>query len=715
MVTAEASAASLSRELSDFLIELSVAMHKNAIYPDGHPLLGAAAVALARRLDPLLDQRSSIAFGVAPNQLVIEGVPTDTNNPLLREVAFRLYKRGIGALKLMRGIELEELGDVLKVIARDPPSAREDKIKQLGPESQHWKNARVYALLYDQLELMDGAEGDVAYEGESGTWAAQLWLALARHAMTEGDDGGMGPVVMDEDGNPVPQLPSKSVDPLIIARAIERRQKDATYDEAIVGYLTRFAEEIRARGGAEALGLQRRISQLVGALSPETLKRLMFLSGDQDQRREFLLDASHILEVETVVELVQAAANASSRSLSNPLLILLSKLAKHAEVGQVSERSKADWALRENVRQLIGGWEDAEEVLPDDDYERVLEQLVRQTPGLASTPSVYSCEPDRTMQIALEIGVIGAAAKRAVTQLIARGRLATLLDMMEATPDTNGAIDALWKRLGTPGLIRQILRIQPVDFQGLYRIVSRVGRVGIEPLLDALQEAEDRTTRWKLFELLVQVGTEVGTIVVDRLPEAPWYVQRNLLALLGRLSEWPEAWSPLPFAQHEDVRVRREAVKLLLKMPMARDQAIIDGLVDPDDSVVRLAIGAAMEGCPERAVTLLVKKLQNRQTDSVLRVLSVRVLATVHSIVAMDTLVRVSLAKRRWLVGRRRLKPKSAELLAALQGLTNWPTESKAAAVLALAAQHPDPEVRDAATQTITNVNAVADAAGEPV
>ena len=70
----------------------------------------------------------------------------------------------------------------------------------------------------------------------------------------------MGPVVMDDEGNPVPQLPSKSVDPLIIARAIERRQKDATYDEAIVGYLTRFAEEIRARGGAEALGLQRRIS-----------------------------------------------------------------------------------------------------------------------------------------------------------------------------------------------------------------------------------------------------------------------------------------------------------------------------------------------------------------------------------------------------------------------------------------------------------------------
>ena len=28
----------LSRELSEFLIELSIGLHKNAIYPPGHPL-----------------------------------------------------------------------------------------------------------------------------------------------------------------------------------------------------------------------------------------------------------------------------------------------------------------------------------------------------------------------------------------------------------------------------------------------------------------------------------------------------------------------------------------------------------------------------------------------------------------------------------------------------------------------------------------------------
>ena len=34
--------AALSRDLADFLIELSIALHKNAIYPSGHPLLSGA-------------------------------------------------------------------------------------------------------------------------------------------------------------------------------------------------------------------------------------------------------------------------------------------------------------------------------------------------------------------------------------------------------------------------------------------------------------------------------------------------------------------------------------------------------------------------------------------------------------------------------------------------------------------------------------------------
>src|SRR5260370_16872071 len=83
--------AALSRELADFLIELSIALHKHAMYPEGHPSLAPAAAGVARRAEHLFEGRSTLALGVARQQLVIEGVPTDPTNPLLPHPADPLH------------------------------------------------------------------------------------------------------------------------------------------------------------------------------------------------------------------------------------------------------------------------------------------------------------------------------------------------------------------------------------------------------------------------------------------------------------------------------------------------------------------------------------------------------------------------------------------------------------------------------------------------
>src|SRR3990172_5975915 len=104
LTTVGDSAASLSRELSDFLIELSIGLHKNAIYPPGHPLLDSATAGIVRRVDALLKDLASLSLGVARQQLVIEGVATDENNPVLRDLAQRLHRHHLGAVKFTQGV-----------------------------------------------------------------------------------------------------------------------------------------------------------------------------------------------------------------------------------------------------------------------------------------------------------------------------------------------------------------------------------------------------------------------------------------------------------------------------------------------------------------------------------------------------------------------------------------------------------------------------------
>ena len=90
--------ATLSRDLNEFLIELSIALHRQSMYPTGHPALIPAVESVIRRAERLLEERPQIAFGVARRQLVIDGVTTDPDQPVLRRLADTLHRHHIGAV-----------------------------------------------------------------------------------------------------------------------------------------------------------------------------------------------------------------------------------------------------------------------------------------------------------------------------------------------------------------------------------------------------------------------------------------------------------------------------------------------------------------------------------------------------------------------------------------------------------------------------------------
>src|ERR1044072_3779566 len=94
----------LSRELADFLIEFSIALHKHAMYPEGHPSLAPAAAGVTRRAEHLFEERTTLAIGVARQQLVIEGVATDAKNPLLSQLARRLPRPPLRAGAFSSGL-----------------------------------------------------------------------------------------------------------------------------------------------------------------------------------------------------------------------------------------------------------------------------------------------------------------------------------------------------------------------------------------------------------------------------------------------------------------------------------------------------------------------------------------------------------------------------------------------------------------------------------
>src|SRR6266516_3111342 len=500
--------------------------------------------------------------------------------------------------------------------------------------------------------------------------------------------------------------PPPPTEPSMIAKAIDQHPGGAAYDQVIVGYLLQIADELKHAGGAEAAALRRRTSKLVGALQPGTLRRLIEMGGDSAQRTKFAIDATHGLAVDAVLDIVRAMADASHKTVSDPLVRMLSKLAQHAEQGTAEVRPQADEALREQVRDLLQGWT-LEDPNPDA-YGQALQKMAAASSATARTNATQAAEPLRIVQTAIETGALGFAAWRAVERLVAEHHVGELVDVLVASADASpprapvrADIAPLWTRVTSPDVVRELASTEPPDFAALDRVLPRLPVDAFEPLLDVLGESESRTTRRGLLDRLTRAPRELGPVIATRLSrDIPWYVTRNLLLILDGLPALPTGFSTAAFTAHEDARVRREALKVTLKVPAEREPALLGALRDSDPRMARLALAAALEDCPPSALTAVAELARATATPSELRVLAIKVLGRVRNSIGLNALLALVDGGTNWL-GRPRLAARSLELLAALMALAaGWRNDVQAAALLAHAAASNDPDVRSAASPT---------------
>jgi len=720
--------AALPRELADFLIELSIALHKHAMYPGGHPTLAPAAEGVARRLGSLLVQRGKLSLGVARDQLIIEGVATDPKNPVLHDLAERLHRHHLGAVSFDRGLTPEELEDALKRLAKDAERGGGEPLGLL-PRAQipRWPHLELYPLTFERLELVGGpedAEGD-ASASVTGGRGALLWVGLARAALAA-DDKPAAPAAPPEPFAFRPDAPATvqeapplgddeidaalaevhvgemevaTAEPAAVARAIEAHERGTAYDQVIVGYMLQIAEDLK-QGGPGNAALQKKMSRLINNLDEHTLQRLLDMGGDHDQRRQFILDAAQGMTADAVVDLVKAASGRGA-PISDAMLRMLRKLGHHAERGSAQRRALADSTLREQVTELLKGWDLAD---PNPDgYRYALSRMAESAPTLiTATEAAYTPEAERIVQMALETGSVGVPLDRAVSDFIARGRIPELIALLDRAPKANAATDHVRSRVQDPEMLKLALDAQPVDFALVDQLVGALGPRAAAPMLDVLAESDSRTLRRALIDRLLKMPAHVGPLLASRLADERWYVKRNVLYLAAELPGEAPALEAAALRQHEDPRVRREALRVLFRLPAERDRAICTALVDDDPRVKRLALNAVVDGgAPDPAVPLLVTMASEDDNDSELRVGAIRALATKGGRMALGALLKLTEIRRRSLIDLVAGSGASPELLAAVTALGAFRGESRARERLELLAEGRDPVLAAAAVDAL--------------
>ena len=669
----------MARDLSDFMMELSIALHKHAMYPEGHPSLGPAAGNVVEKLAQLLESRSTLALGVARSQLVIEGVATDRSNPVLQDLSGRLHRHHLGAITFSRGITAEEVLDMLRLV-----SVEADRMEQplgLGPPERltAWPHVRLYPITYERLEMVDSEEPTDEEREDKSTVsrAAQLWLGLAQAAIAVEDLEAYE----QETG-------LQATDPSTVAKAIGEHPGGTAYDQVIVGYMLQIAEELKTGGGGEAIELKKRISKMVGQLDKDALARLLDMGGDRDQRRQFLLNASEGMNVDAVLDLVTVAQETEEQGISDYFLRLLRKLAQHAEGGHGDRKSVADRSVREQIGALITGWSLTD---PNPDaYSEALQRMSASAPLFSVSPErVYLPESQRLVEMALEVGTMGEPVKRAVDDLVNEGRTKWLVETIEEA-NVPEVTKAIWAQLSSVEKLEQLLLEEPIDVETLDTMLANLGAAAAEPMLNALVESENRQSRRTLLDRLISLGPEVGPLAAGRLSDSRWYVQRNILTILSGLQPLPEGFRAADFANHSHPRVRQEALKIMVNDPDSRERAICKALADHDERTVRMSLTSVMDNCPGSAIPLVIARAtEGFSTDQ--RVTAIKALGATGHRSALDALLRIAEPRKKFF--RTKLPPKTPEYLAALAALHNFATDVRSIRALEAAARSKDPEI----------------------
>ncbi len=677
-------AAGLPRELAELALELSVAVHKHAMYPPGHPALARVAEGVLQRTARLFVDREQIAIGVARRQLIIEGVATDQSHPVLRRLAETLHGHQLGAISLLRGLEASEVSAALRALATEPEGG--SAIGLLPAEARpSWPHLRLHPLTFDNLAIV-ASEGGAAAPGAKGSRGAELWLGLAQAALA-----GDGP----RDAQGV----SPDTAPETLARAIDAHTGAQAYDQVIAGYLLQIAQALRTASGAEADALRARTSGLISALQPATLRRLVRTSRTESGPHEFVRDAVQGLRVDAVLEVLKATADVAGETISHGLIRMLTKLAAHAEGSASTVRVVAEDALRGQVTRLLADWKLAD---PNpESYARLLQQLATSA-AADTTDAGDEADQDpslRLVQMGLELGDLGHLGAKAAARQLTHGGIGAMAHLLDSLPPEAGqAADALRAQLREPDAIARLLAEEPVNFAALDTLMPSMSVAEHEPLLAALSDSDSRVTRRRLLDRLAQSPLDLSPIIAARLTDPRWHVVRNMLLLLERTERVPPGFTAAPWLMHEDWRVRYEAVRLALTLPAEREDAIELALAERQPRLIAVGLAALPGECPPELVDRVAALAADGTLPDDTRVLALRVLADAPQADVVPALTAL-VDGGRTIFGRTKLAGPTPVMLAALRALAaRFADEPAARPYLKLARASADPAVHAAVT-----------------
>ena len=674
----------VSPAIVGFLTRFAVALHKMRAYPAGHPMRQDAIELAHAELAAVLVGRESIQVAVARSQLLVDGRPTDPAHFVLRDLAARLHRLGLGAVVFRPAVTAEELGAALQQLIVDPSRPDERGVIRTFTSS---RNVELLPMSFRALSLDRTAGGDGS--SEEGEVVERLWRDLAALVLHGGGDPDA-----ESDGGGVGGGAGLLVGPRPLAQALLDRIRSGQVPAESMGEAIERVGRIGATLDGEARGaIELRLRDLLATLPEDALAALLSIRLDSQDGLDRLAGATDWLPATALLELVETAAKAQKHEISTFMIRLLRKLGGQGGAPQAPRREGPDF--RGVIRQIVEGWS-LESPNPAA-HTRILDLLAMQDQGAGIERSAG--EGLRLVQMALETGAVGDQVAEGVELVVEAGDLPVLMPALTDPSADPEAADAVWTILTRQEVMERVLHAANVDLTAATALVARLGADQAERLIDLAVGAEDAAIRRLLIERVVGFGAIGGAALRRRLEIVPPAGQRLLLATLADCPSLPPGLDLGALVVSPEPMVRLEALRVMLRSPAGRSEAIHLGLSDSDDRVVRLVVDAAHQALPRQSLSRLMLLLSNPRRSPELQARAVPILAQFDAPSVRQWLYDGMIVRKGWF-RRTRLVPKSPLMVAKLALIASrWPDDPETRRLARLARRTGDVELVAAAGQ----------------
>lgn len=636
----ERHAAPISKDITPVLREFVNAVAKSSMYPPGHRFATLTAEQFTEHLAVALEARGTITLGFTPRALLLDGTAIEPLPLPFRQFGQRLHRRNVGTIQLSPGISVEEVSQMLTALTAG------DAGEAVGREGLRLSHVRIEPLVYEVLAFGDGI-GD--QELDEVFWSRLVEAAFGLRLA---------------EGAPVPTAAQ-------LAAAINERATESPEGaRRVFEALSAFASALAARGDRNVGSARRRFVDVLSALSRPATARVMGAAPSRVQRRRFMRETLEQVPPALLLQLLESVAEADGEPISSHLRWLLGKLAG----AEGSQRSLADGVFATEIMGLMETWDGVTDEAEYNDDPRL------------------AAEHSRTVQLGLEIARADPMVLTAARRLAERGYLGEVLQAVDQPGNDPEVARTIAAAVLDANLLQRLIGDPSPDWALIERVVAHTGISAVPTLLNGLDSADDRTARRRILDQLVRIGPEAESVLLDRLVGAEWHLTRNILAVLSQLPTVAGIERVLPLMRDPEQRVRLEALKVLLRSPTTRRQAVAEALESGEPGLVRTALASLAGNCPPELVAPVLGVLQMPDEDA--RMQAIRLISDSDNPLVVGPLLAL-VRERGGLLRRWRLLHKSPVMLSALGVLARrWGNHRPVLIVMQLAAHSGDSDIR---------------------